>query len=76
VKNLSYSDRNEINEQYLAIYFILGGDYDRFGKVIDNLQNDLLQGCNGLPKTVSTGYQFNAPRDKGVPFATSTTGEP
>ena len=86
VNDLTDSDRKEVYEQYLATAFILGADRDRFGKLVDKLQNDFLQGYVGYPKTVSSAYHllanwrersgsFIAPRNEGVSFTTSTPGE-
>jgi hypothetical protein len=38
-------------EQYLACAFLLGADCKRYGKLLENLENDYTQKNNRWPKT-------------------------
>jgi Zinc knuckle len=65
-----------------AIAFLLGCDRARYGKLIEDLENDFLQGRNNYPKTVVAAYNlitnwkqenrfgWRAPQADGVAFAT------
>jgi len=56
--DLDENDRLCVKDQYLAIAFVTGADRTRFGRLIEKLQNDYLQGYDGYPKTLSTAYQL------------------
>jgi hypothetical protein len=43
-------------EQYLAMAFLLGCDRNRYGKLIENLENDFTQDC--YLKTVTSTYSL------------------
>jgi hypothetical protein len=46
-------------EQYLAVAFLLGSDRNRYGKVIEDLENNYtLQGQDNFPKTVTACYSL------------------
>jgi hypothetical protein len=56
--HLNDAEKAEAKEQYIAVAFVLGADKNRFGQLIDKLQNDLLQGYDGYPKTLSAAYHL------------------
>jgi hypothetical protein len=77
-------------EVYLAAAFILGSDRNRYGKLLDDLDNDYTQGQDNFPKTVTAAYSqltnwkqnlrnimriVNTKND-GVSFANVTNQEP
>jgi hypothetical protein len=45
-------------DQYLAIAFLLGSDRARYGKLIENLENDHTQGQDRYPKTLTSAYSL------------------
>jgi hypothetical protein len=45
-------------EQYLAVAFPLGSNRNRFGKLIENLENDHTQGQDCYPKTLTAAYSL------------------
>ena len=47
-------------EKYLATAFLLGADRARYGRYIEDLENDFLQGQDNYPKTVSSSYNVLA----------------
>ena len=66
-------------EQYLAVAFLLGADRSKFGRLLENLENDFLQGQNNYPKTITGAYNLltnwkhgthmhNLPSNDGVTF--------
>ena len=70
------------NQHAKATAFLLGSDRTRYGKLIEDLENDYLQGSNNYPKTVIAAYNlltnwkqdirhgWHAPTADGVAFAT------
>jgi hypothetical protein len=74
-------------DKYLAVAFILGSDRNRYGKLIENLENDYTQGQNRYPTTLTSAYglltnwkqearnnmRFLGPTNDGVSF-TNTDG--
>lgn len=48
----------DAQQQYLSVAFILGSDRSRYGRLIENLENDFLQGQNSYPKTVTAAYNL------------------
>ena len=56
--DLTDADRLEAEERYLAVAFILGADRGRYGKLIENLENDFLQNRNSYPQTVTSAYNL------------------
>jgi hypothetical protein len=38
--------------------FLLGSDRARYGKLIEDLENDFLQGHNNYPTTITAGYNL------------------
>ena len=58
VSNLDITEKAEAKEQYIAVAFLLGTDKNRFGQLVNKLQNDFLQGYDGYPKTLSAAYQL------------------
>ena len=49
---------NTAQARYLAVAFILGSDRSRYGRLIENLENDYLQGQNNYPVTVTGAYNL------------------
>ena len=43
---------------YLGTAFILGADRARYGKLVENLENDFLQGRDGYPVTLTGAYNL------------------
>ncbi len=43
-------------DAYLACAFLLGSDCNRDGKLIEDLENDFIQGQDRYPKTVTSAY--------------------
>ena len=70
-----------------AIAFLLGCDRSRYGKLIEDLENDCLQGRNNYPTTVVAAYNlltnwkqenragWRAPTTDGVAFANADDGK-
>jgi hypothetical protein len=61
-KNTNALTKAEIamaQEEYTATAFLLGADRSQFGKLLDKLQNDYLQGYSDCyPKTVTDAYNL------------------
>jgi hypothetical protein len=76
--------KKEAKEQYLAVAFLLSADHGRYGRLIEDLKNDFLQGQDHYPKTVTATFSLltnwkqhtmrsmEAPND-GCPSSTPTT---
>ena len=45
-------------ERYLAVAFILSADRSRYGRYIEDLENNYLQGVNKYPKTVTAAFNL------------------
>ena len=45
-------------EAYLACAFLLGSDRNRYGKLLEDLENDFTQGSDRYPKTVVDAYNL------------------
>ena len=65
--------KEDARDEYLAIMFILGADRRRFGKYIEDLENDYLQGKDHYPKTLVAAYNVlmgwkQDPRNSGRPL--------
>jgi hypothetical protein len=43
-------------EEYLAIAFLMGADRNRYGKLIEDLENAFTQGQDNYPRTVTGAY--------------------
>ena len=52
-------------EQYLACAFLLGSDRKRYGKILENLENEFTQKTDKWPKTSTDAYSllFNWKQD-------------
>jgi hypothetical protein len=83
-ESLSESDKNKAQDEFFATVFLMGADRSRFGKLLDRLQNDYLQGHDGYPKTLSGAYhlltnwkaeshQMESTSNNGVSFTTSSS---
>ena len=44
--------------RYLAVAFLLGADRSRYGRLIEDLENDFLQGRNNFPTTLTGAYSL------------------
>ena len=53
--NMTAREKDEVvgeaQSRYLAVGFVLGADRSRYGRLIENLENDYLQGQNNYPTT-------------------------
>ena len=77
----------ESTERSTAIAFLLGCDRSRYGKLIEDLENDFLQGRDNYPTTVVAVYNlltnwkqenragWRAPTADGVAFANADDGK-
>ena len=45
-------------EKYFAVALILGSDRNRYGKMIEDLENDYIQGNDRYPKTINAAYRL------------------
>lgn len=78
---------NKAKEAYLAAAFILGSDRNRYGKMLEDMENDFTTGIDKYPKTLVNAYNLllhwkqnprnlaripGSPSD-GVAFATTGT---
>jgi hypothetical protein len=48
--------KKQAQEQYLAVAFLLSADRGRYGRLIEDLENDFLQGQDRYPKTVTAAF--------------------
>jgi hypothetical protein len=59
---MSEAEKEEVEKEaqgrYLAVAFVLGADRLRYGRLIENLENDYLQGQNNYPTTVTAAYNL------------------
>jgi hypothetical protein len=81
--------QNAAQQQYLAVAFLLGSDRNRYGKLLEDLENDYTQGQDNYPKTVTAAYslltnwkqnprnvmRILGPSNDGVSFANVDDGE-
>ena len=79
--------RTEISARSTAMAFLLGSDRARYGRLIEDLENDYLQGRNNYPTTIAAAYNlltkwkqenrygWRPPSADGVSFTTAD-GEP
>ena len=58
VEAMNEKDKNKAQDEFLAIAFLNGSDRTRYGKLLDRLQNDFLQGHDCYPKTLSSAYHL------------------
>ncbi len=45
--------------QSTAVAFLLGCDRSQYGRLIEDLENNFLQGCNHYPGTVAKAYNLH-----------------
>ena len=50
--------KSEVLEQFTAVAFLVGADRVRYSHLVENMENDFLQGWNNYPKTVSGAYHL------------------
>jgi hypothetical protein len=50
--------RKEAQEQYLAVAFLLSSDRGRYGRLIEGLENDFIQGQDRYPKNVAAAFSL------------------
>jgi Zinc knuckle len=48
----------EAQDQYLAVAFVLSADRNRFGKLVEDMENDYLQGRDNFPKSLTAAYNL------------------
>jgi hypothetical protein len=48
----------EVLERFTAVAFLVGADRVRYGRLVENMENDFLQGQNNYPETVSAAYHL------------------
>jgi hypothetical protein len=48
----------EIQEQYFVVSFLLSSDRHRYGRLIENLENNYTQGQDRYPKTLTAAYSL------------------
>ena len=48
----------EVLERFTAVAFLIGADCAPCGRLVENMENDFLQGQNNYPKTVSGAYHL------------------
>ncbi|KAL7559814.1 hypothetical protein ACA910_003978 [Epithemia clementina (nom. ined.)] len=79
----------EARDWYLAFAFLAGADRTRYGRLLENLENDFLQGQDRYPKTVTAAYnllvnwkqdprnliRMGGPVNDGVSFAVADTDD-
>jgi hypothetical protein len=58
LEELSVDNKNKAQDEFYAIAFLNGADRIPYGKLLDGLQNDYLQGHDGYPKTFSSAYHL------------------
>jgi hypothetical protein len=51
---------DEVEQRTLAVAFILCSDHLRFGKLIEDMENEYLQGNNKYPTTINAAYHLLA----------------
>ena len=85
IQDLSDIDKHRARDEFLAVAFINGTDRSRYGRLIDRLQNDHLQGQDVYPKTLVGAYHLlthwkpessnndNMATHDGMAFITSTS---
>jgi hypothetical protein len=42
----------------MACAFLVGSDRDRYGKLVEDLENDHIQGSDKYPKTLTDAYSL------------------
>ena len=48
----------DAQNRYLAVAFMLGSDKARFGRLLENLENDYRQGQNNYPTSITAAYNL------------------
>ena len=48
----------DAQNRYLAVALMLGSDKARFGRLLENLENDYLQGQNNYPTSITAAYNL------------------
>ena len=87
-KVLTAAEKAVTKDNYLATAFILGADRNRYGKLVEYLENAFLQGRNDYPETLAGAYNLllnwrQDPRNQlhaggsndGVAFTTTSEGD-
>jgi hypothetical protein len=55
---LSDRDKEKAQDKFLATAFLNGADHSCYGRLLDRLQNDYLQGQDRYPKTLTNAYDL------------------
>eukprot|EP00978_Attheya_sp_CCMP212_P038031 scaffold184587_cov28-Attheya_sp.AAC.1 len=50
--------RQAARQHYLAVAFIFNSDRNRFGRLLENLENDYLLGDDNYPKSLTSAYNL------------------
>jgi hypothetical protein len=58
VEELTEEDEAEIKERYHGVAFLLGSDRNRFGKLIEDLENEFLRGHDNFPRSLTNAYHL------------------
>jgi hypothetical protein len=48
----------EAKEKYLTVAFLSASDKSRYGKVLEDLENDFMKGTNNYLKTLTSAYNL------------------
>jgi hypothetical protein len=48
----------QAKEKYLAVAFLNASDNSRYGKLLEDLENDFTKGTNNYPKTLTSAYNL------------------
>jgi hypothetical protein len=72
-------NKKDAQGRYLAVAFLLGADRNRYGKMVEDLENDFLQGQNNYPRTLTAAYHLltnwkQDPRNLMRPFGPVNDG--
>ena len=58
MEDMDDKDRQEARDIYLTTAFLLGCDHAQYGKLMENMENDYLQGCSTYPKTLAAAFNL------------------
>lgn len=87
-KLIDAEEKSEARERYLACAFLFGSDRNRYGRLLEDIENDYTQGRDNYPKTVTAAYNLivywkqysgrgshttNNADDQGIAFSKNTS---
>jgi hypothetical protein len=58
IADLTAGEIEKARDLYLATAFVLSADRGRYGKLIEDLENNFVQGTNKYPKTLEDAYNI------------------